>query len=280
MIDLTVTDRGTLEHLLRFYAESGLDFAIEAQPVDHFAQLAAADTPSTAPVPTPQPAPPQVTPQSTAPRAAAPPVVVPDDQAVSMARKAAAAAIDLDALKAAVEAFEGCNLKRSARHTIFEGGDRKAPIMLVWAAPSRDDDRTGEALSGLDGMLLGKMLAAIGIDHLSDTYGGFCVPWAVPGGERPTPLHLKICAPFVERQIALAQPKLVVALGNAAAQHLMETRQPITRMHGQWLERTFDDHACQVTALFEPALLREQPRLKRLAWLDLLAIKKSLDEAA
>lgn len=269
--------REQIEHLLRLYAESGLDFALEPEPVDRFAD-SAEKTAAVAPVPPARSMSATAEPGPESPPASAASARIPDDRAVAMAAEAAAGAADLDALKAEVEGFEACNLKRSARHTVFEGGTRGAALMLVGGAPSRDDDKTGEAMSGLDGIMLGKMVSAIGLDLRADAYCGFCVPWAVPGGEAPTPLHMKICAPFLRRQIALAGPRIVVALGNVAARQLLEASDPITRLRGRWTEADFGNDKVQVTALFAPAFLRDQPRFKRMAWLDLLALKKRLTQ--
>ncbi|RNC93574.1 MAG: uracil-DNA glycosylase [Oricola sp.] len=266
--------RAEFEQLLRFYADSGLDFALDAEPGDRFEAPAPPAQPAVA---RPAPSAPNQEPAAGRPAAnPAQPARIPDDQAVGLAQQTADGAADLDALRAAVEAFEGCNLKRSARSTIFEGGTRGAHVMLVGAAPSRDDDKNGEAFSGIDGILLGKMLAAIGLDSKADIYAGFCVPWTVPGGERPTPLHMKICAPLLHRQIALARPRLIVALGNAASQQLHGSKKTIMQLRGTWAETDFGAGAVPVTALFDPAFLREQPRFKRMAWLDLLALKKRL----
>lgn len=277
MTDTADITREQIEHLLRFYAEAGLDVALEPEPVDRFARSAEASA-----APAPAPAAPAADPdRERPPEAARPPSAparIPDDRAVAMAAEAAAAAADLDTLKAAVEGFEACNLKRSARHSVFEGGTRGAPLMLVGGAPSRDDDKTGEAMSGLDGIMLGKMISAIGLDLRADAYCGFCVPWAVPGGEAPTALHLKICAPFLRRQIALAGPRIVVALGNVAARQLLAASDPITRLRGQWTEVDFGAGPVAVTALFAPSFLRDEPRFKRMAWLDLLALKKRLTQ--
>lgn len=271
-------DRAQWEQLLRFYAESGLDFALEPDASDRFAATAAQATKPAEPIPSGAQGSGSELPTATpaAPPPPLSPVTVPDDQALAVAEQAAAGASNLDELQAAVEAFEGCNLKRSARHTVFEGGRRGADLMFVGAAPSRDDDKNGQALSGIDGILFGKMLAAIGLDRASDVYCGFCVPWAVPGGERPTPLHLKICTPLLHRQIALARPRIVLALGNVAAQHLTGSRQTIMQLHGRWTMADFGAGPVHLTALFDPALLREQPRFKRMAWLDLLALKDRL----
>jgi len=275
-------NRAELEQLLRFYADSGLDLALDAEPSDRFAVPAEPSQPAAgAPAPAQSVSGPETAAHPSAPTAkAAQSARIPDDRAVELAQETAAAAGDLDALRAAVEAFDGCNLKRSARNTIFEGGRRGAGLMLVGAAPSRDDDKNGEALSGIDGILLGKMLAAIDLDKQTDIYAGFCVPWTVPGGERPTALHMKICGPLLHRQIALARPRAILALGNAASQHLLGSRETITQMRGTWVEADFGAGPVPVTALFDPAFLQRQPSFKRMAWLDLLALKKRLTELA
>ncbi len=277
MVDAGDMTRTQLETLLRFYAESGLDFPFEPEPTNRFGEVAKG--PAAAAVP-PQPVAPPNRIQTPAQAVSEPPPsaapVPPDADVVAMARAAAASADTLDALVAAVGSFSGCNLRRSARQAVIEGGARGAPIMLVGAAPSRDDDQNATAMSGLDGIMLDKMLGSIGLDRERDSYAGFCVPWAVPGGEPPTPLHLRICAPFIARQIELAGPRIVVALGNVAARDLMAASKPITRLRGTWVERAFGNRTMQVTALYDPAFLRAQPRMKRHAWLDLLALKARL----
>lgn len=283
MTDRTEISRGQFEQLLRFYQQNGLDYALEVEPANRFAR---SEDQAERPPAEPAVSPPDDTkttasePVAASPQpSAAAPAMVPDGQAVALAEQSAGAAADLDALKAAVEAFEGCNLKRSARHTIFEGGRREAALMLIGAAPSRDDDKNGEAMSGIDGIMLGKMLTTIGLDLRTDVYCGFCVPWAVPGGEAPTALQLDICAPFLRRQIELAGPKLVVALGNVAARRLLGSTEPITRLHGRWTETEIGERRVPVSAMFGPSFLRDQPRFKRMAWLDLLALKERLASA-
>lgn len=273
-MDIAAPTRQQLESLLRFYAEAGLDFPIEADAADRFAGGNAPMRPAARPETTDRrnAAPPSPTP-SPSPQPAA---VIPDANAVALAEAAAAGAADLDQLAAAVAAFEGCNLKRGARATVFEGGRRGAELMVVFGAPSRDDDAAGDAFCGPDGILLRKMMGAIGIAVPDGLYAGFCVPWMVPGGGQPTELHLKICAPFLARQIALARPKLVVALGNAPVRHLLGAKRPIHVSRGQWTQIDTGGGPVPAIAMFEPAFLRDQPRFKREAWLDLLAISERL----
>lgn len=284
--------------LLRFYEESGLDFPITDEPINRFAahEEPAADTAKPAANAPPQPAHPNANKNHDHNATAAiemdprirlaedprpiinnAPATMPTGEVVEKAFSLAQQAQDLDALRKVVENFEECNLKRSARSTVFEGGKRGAPLMLIGGCPSRDDDVSGSAYSGADGLLLEKMLHAIGLSRHEDAYYGFCVPWSPPGGSAPTPLHLDICAPFIARQIELARPKFVVLMGNVAARQVFQTRQTINQVRGQWTK--LPNFGLEAVAINDPAMLRREPRMKRAAWLDLLAIKSKLLDA-
>lgn len=275
--------REEIASLLSFYSESGLDFPVSDEAINRFE----AEEQGVAAVSQSEPA---VTDDSETiemdprkrkaedPRPvaeASKQLSIPNDEVVTQAVAAAQAAQDLDALKATIETFEGCNLKRSARSTVFEGGNRGAPLMLIGGCPSRNDDVSGIALSGADGLLLEKMLGAIGLSRDKDVYHGFCVPWSPPGGSAPTPMHLEICAPFLARQIELASPQMVIVMGNVAARHVFQSKQTVVQLRGKWT--TLPNFGIQAMAMFDPAMLRAQPRMKRGAWMDLLAIKSKLD---
>lgn len=279
-IDMT---REEISSLLHFYEESGLDFPISDNAINRFeaeGSSAASNPQSVASVTenseTIEMDPRKRRDEDPRPVAQASKALsIPNDEVVAQAVSAAAAAQDLDALKIAIETFEGCNLKRSARSTVFEGGNRDAPLMLIGGCPSRDDDVSGTALSGADGILLEKMLGAIGLSRHNDVYHAFCVPWSPPGGSAPTPLHLEICAPFLARQIELASPKLVIVMGNVAARHVFQSKQTVVQLRGKWT--TLPNFGIEAMAMFDPAMLRAQPRMKRGAWMDLLAIKSKLE---
>lgn len=261
--------RGELESLLRFYAESGIDFALSDEAPNRFeAEAAPPPTASgTPPAPTPQPAAP--------PRLPA----IPDAEAIALAKEVAGKADTLDDLRKAVEAFEGCNLKLTARSTIFEGGRRGAAVMAIQDAPGRDDDASGEALTGPEGQLFDRMLAAIGRLR-DDCYLGFTVPWRVPGNAVPSPLQAAICKPFVERQIELARPDFVVLLGNGAARIMLDTAENILQLRGHWKTlHTASGFEVPAIATLQPRFLLEQPAQKRFAWADLLQIGDRLNAA-
>jgi DNA polymerase len=266
MVKATEMTRGELESLLRFYAESGIDFPLSDEAPDRFEAEAAA-----APKPARQDAPP-------APQPTAPPRLpaIPDAEAIALAKKVAVSAETLDDLRKAVEAFEGCNLKLTARCTVFEGGRRGAPVMAIQDAPGRDDDTSGEALTGPEGQLFDRMMAAIGRSR-DDCYLGFTVPWRVPGNAVPSPLQAAICKPFIERQIELARPDLLVLLGNGAARIMLDTQENILQLRGQWKTlRTQSGFEVPVIATLQPRFLIEQPTQKRFAWADLLQIRDRL----
>lgn len=259
--------RGELEGLLRFYAESGIDFPLSDEATNRF-ETEAVTAPKTVKQDTPLTAQPAAPPRLPA---------IPDADAIALAKEVAAKAETLDDLRKALEAFEGCNLKLTARSTIFEGGRRGAPVMAIQDAPGRDDDASGEALTGPEGQLFDRMLAAIGRSR-DDCYLGFAVPWYVPGNAVPSPLQAAICKPFVERQIELAHPEFVVLLGNGAARIMLDTKtETIQQLRGQWKTlRTESGFEVPVIATLQPRFLIEQPTQKRFAWVDLLQIRDRL----
>ncbi|GAB4362386.1 MAG: uracil-DNA glycosylase [Oricola sp.] len=268
MAKATEMTRGELESLLRFYAESGLDFPLSDEAPNRF-EAEAATAPKKTAV--------QVPPAAVKPAAPARLPAIPDAEAVALAREIAGNAGTLDNLRKAVEAFEGCNLKLTARSTVFEGGRRGAPVMAIQDAPGRDDDASGEALTGPEGQLFDRMLAAIGRSR-DDCYLGFAVPWRVPGNAVPSPLQAEICKPFVERQIELARPDFVVLLGNGAARIMLKTSGNILQVRGEWKTlRTDSGFEIPAIATLQPRFLLEQPAQKRFAWADLLQIRDRLE---
>ncbi len=269
MVKASEMTRGELESLLRFYAESGLDFPLADDAPDRFdAETATA----------PKPAQKTVAPPPAAATARLP--AMPDADAIALAGQVAKKAETLDDLRKAIESFDGCNLKLTARHTVFEGGTRGAAMMIVSDAPGRDDDASGEALTGPEGQLFDRMLAAIGRSR-DDCYLGFAVPWRVPGNAAPSPLNAAICRPFIERQIELARPHFLVLLGNGAARILLGASADILKLRGEWKTVTTESGSeIPAIATLQPRYLLEQPAQKRYAWTDLLQIRDRLDEAS
>jgi DNA polymerase len=203
---------------------------------------------------------------------------VPGDAGVVAAREAAASAATLDELRAALERFEGCNLRLTARRLVFADGAPGARVMFVGEAPGREEDETGVPFVGRSGHLLDRMLAGIGLAR-SDVYIANVVPWRPPGNRTPTPQETEICKPFVARQIELVAPEVLVFLGGAAAAALTGATQGIMRLRGRWLTQETAIGALRAMPTLHPAYLLRQPIHKRLAWRDFLEIRKALDTA-
>jgi DNA polymerase len=195
---------------------------------------------------------------------------------VEQARFAAESARSLSELKTAIEAFSSCNLKNSARSTIFASGTPEGRIMVIGPMPSADDDREGTPFAGRAGLLLDKMLAAIGLrrDGILLTN---VIPWRPPGNRAPSAPEIEICRPFIERQIALAEPKALLLLGNFTARHFFGSAETIHGLRGQWREIDILGRTIPAIASLHPQELLTAPINKRLAWSDLLAFKNHID---
>jgi len=270
--------------LLRFYAEAGYDEALEESPVDRFAEGKAARAvvartapPAHAPTPPPQspreaaPAQPTAPPQPPQQKAA-----VPDEEQAQRARALAREAKTLDELREIMAAFDGCNLKFTAKNLVFADGNPQAELMLVGEAPGRDEDIEGLPFVGRSGRLLDRMLGAIGRDRTS-AYIANVIPWRPPGNRDPSPLETEICRPFIERQIELAAPKVLVTLGNPSTKLLLKAQSGIMRMRGNWTTYATASGA-EIPAMptLHPAYLLRNPAHKRLAWRDFLEVKARL----
>ena len=193
---------------------------------------------------------------------------------VAEATQAAAGTATLDELRAAMAAFEHCELKRGARKMVFSDGTPGARVMIVGEAPGRDEDREGRPFVGRAGVLLDKMLAAIdmGRHHqTSPVYITNVLPWRPPQNRDPKPDEIAMMKPFLARHIALAKPEVLVIVGNWSAQALLGKR-GITRLRGQWTQA----EGLPALPMFHPAYLLRSPEFKREAWADLLSLKAKL----
>ena len=260
-----------LAQLLAFYLEAGVDCALGDEPVDRLAEPEPAPAPAIrevppAPVARPMPAAPVLS------GLAEPPA---PDAAIASARELARTAPTLESLRDLLEKFDGCALKSTASRLVFADGNPKARVMFVGEAPGRDEDIEGLPFVGRSGKLLDRMIAAIGLDR-TKVYIANVIPWRPPGNHTPTPQETQICLPFIQRQIELVNPDVLVTLGNPSTQTLIGTREGIMRTRGKWFD--YDTGARSIRALptFHPAYLLRSPSYKRMSWQDLRAIAKVL----
>jgi len=271
--------------LLDWYALAGVDQAIDDAPRDRYGEAAeAAATAAVAREAVPEATPPKVpkpamaAPQDPAP-SAPPASLLPPGDATWSAQEIATACTGLDQLVAAVRAFDGCALKRTATNTVIGDGNPEARLMIVGEAPGAEEDRQGLPFVGPAGRLLDRMLASIGLDR-SAVYITNMLPWRPPGNRSPTAEELAICQPFLERQIELIAPRILVLVGGIAAKALLNRREGITRLRGQWFPFSTPRMAgtIQATATFHPAYLLRTPSAKREVWRDLLAIEDRMKD--
>jgi DNA polymerase len=305
----SATDMHALAALLDWYREMGVDTAVGDQPVnwlEHGAappgaafripkrdgedsgQLQAPEIeprrPSDPPSREPEHQPP--------PRAAARPpapapapridprpgfTATPPDAAELAARTVAKNAASLDELEAALRAFDGCGLKATAKNLCFYRGAARARLMIIGEAPGREEDLEGKPFVGRAGQLLDKMLAAIALKeenvHITNV-----VYWRPPGNRTPTPQESQVCRPFLERQMELVEPDIVLLLGGAAAKQVLDVAEGIMRIRGKWREIQSGTRAVKTMATLHPAYLLRTPAAKRQAWRDLLAVQAALEK--
>jgi uracil-DNA glycosylase family 4 len=249
--------------LLAFWRAAGVDMD-EAEAVYAGIERPAAPAPAPLPRPTPRL-------KRTAPAVDAP---------VENARALAAAAKTIPELRAAVEQFDGCALKATARNTAFADGAVGAPVLLLGEAPGKDEDEQGKPFVGRSGQLLDRMLAQIGLDRKSNVLISNTIYWRPPGNRDPTQGEIVACLPFVERLIELAQPKLLLLTGKAAAHTVLKREDGVMKLRGRRLLYNREGLGAPVNAMvmLHPAYLLRQPQHKRLAWTDLLAAEAWLKE--
>ena len=264
----------TLAQLLTFYLEAGVDCALFEEPVD---RLSESERPETFKAVSPAT-------ETNAARASRPlpasvvsttePMPAPD-AVIATAREAARTAASLEILRDMLEKFDGCALKSTATRLVFADGNPKARIMFVGEAPGRDEDIEGLPFVGRSGKLLDRMIASIGLDR-TKVYIANVIPWRPPGNRTPTPQETQICLPFIQRQIELVDPDILVTLGNPSTQTLLSTREGIMKTRGRWLQYDTGARVIRAMATFHPAYLLRSPSYKRMSWQDLRAIAKAL----
>lgn len=263
----TDLDAETALALLEWQAEMGADEPVLDAPVDRFDLAASPQTAVSARAPAPAPA----------------LILGADDDLsarVALAESLAAAAMTLDALATAQQAFDGIELKKGARNFCFADGNPAARVLILGEAPGDEEDRQGRPFVGRSGQLLDRMFDAVGlsrraVDAEQALYITNVLAWRPPGNRDPQPDEIAVSLPFVRRHIELAAPDLIVLMGNIACDAAIG-RRGILRLRGTWVQ-AFGRPALPMT---HPAYLLRNPPAKREAWADLLSLSARLDGAA
>ncbi len=261
----TATETRAIESLLAFWSQAGADTCFADAPIDRLAQRAVRPAPPAAPPPAaPLPGARRVAPDLAA--------------AIEGARALAAEAGTLEALEAAIAGFDGCGLKfEGAKRAVFARGAPDAPVMIIGEGPGAEEDAQGAPFVGRAGKLLDRMLKASALEgrvFITNT-----VFWRPPGNRTPSPPEQLVCAPFLERAIALVRPRYLLLSGGAAAKSMLKREEGILSLRGRWFDWTSSDGSQQIPALptLHPAFLLRQPGAKKRAWQDFLTLTERLD---
>ena len=195
----------------------------------------------------------------------------------------AVASLDWTQLQQAVAECQSCTLCQQRHHTVFGTGapdpsPGQAPQvdwMIVGEAPGEQEDLRGEPFVGNAGQLLDSMLKAIGLDRGHRVYIANVIKCRPPGNRNPEPAEVAQCEPFLRRQVALLQPKIILAMGRFAVQSLLGTTEPIGKLRG----RLYDYQGVPVVVTYHPAYLLRNPADKAKAWADLVLALQTVQQA-
>ena len=203
---------------------------------------------------------------------AAEPLAVPDalDPPEATVAASVVARMDWPALRAAVASCTACRLCESRRNTVFGVGNERARWMIVGEAPGEQEDARGEPFVGKAGQLLDNMLHALGLSRAggppeTQVYIANTLKCRPPGNRNPEPSEMACCEPFLERQIALVEPRIILAMGRFAVQSLLRSSEPVGRLRGR--VHRYRDVPLVVT--YHPAYLLRNLEDKAKAWDDL-----------
>jgi uracil-DNA glycosylase len=275
MADLTQTSlHQQSAALLHWYIDMGVAYACEDAPQDYIRAVL--------------PKPITVSVAHTTPATVAPPAVkqsaynapsMPPSVAVAEAMQAAKNAHTLDDLYAAIKAFDGCPLKKTAKNTVICDGNPQAKIMFIGEAPGSDEDEKGIPFCGMSGKLLDKVIASIGLSREHNVYITNSIFWRPPGNIKPTTHEIESCKPFLEKHIALINPDIILLVGGVATFTLLQNSTGITKLRGTQQEYHSKLLAKTIPCLpvLHPAYLLRQPMQKKFMWEDMLTLKRHID---
>lgn len=205
-------------------------------------------------------------------------VARPADGSTSTDARFPVAAASLTELAAALASFDGCGLKATAKSLCLYRGAERARVMVIGEAPGREEDLAGKPFVGAAGQLLDLMLAAAGFGagavHITNV-----VYWRPPGNRTPTRIEVMACQPFLDRQIALVAPDVLLVLGGVAAKQMLGIDEGIMKLRGRWREIERGGRLLRVMPTLHPAYLLRTPAAKRQAWRDLLTVAEAVEPA-
>jgi len=215
---------------------------------------------------------------------------------VAQARNIALQCETIEQLRTAITEFEGLSIKRTASNLVFSDGNSKAPIMVIGDAPTTDEDRQGKAFKGISGALLDRVFSFIGLSRDAEIaaqslYMTYILNWRPPGNRTADDHEIAVSLPFIERHIALMDPKIILLAGNMPCKTLLGGKSSIMRLRGKWQSYTpktaniFDNSAASmresvpVLPIFHPSYIITNPETKPKMWADMLALQTKLADS-
>lgn len=183
-------------------------------------------------------------------------------------------------LREAVAACEACGLCATRAQTVFGVGAERPECLVVGEAPGADEDASGEPFVGKAGRLLDAMLAAIGLARTRNVFVANVLKCRPPGNRDPSPTEIAQCRPFLERQIALLAPPMILVVGRIASLALLQTEASMASLRGKEHRITVEGREIPVVATYHPAYLLRSPEEKSKAWADLCMARATLDRIA
>src|SRR3990170_3452565 len=178
---------------------------------------------------------------------------------------------NLEDIKKQVASCKLCDLHKTRTNTVFGVGNEKAKVMFIGEAPGANEDLKGEPFVGRAGMLLNSMLRSIGLER-TDVYIANILKCRPPNNRDPLPQEVKLCTPYLQKQIALIQPKILIAVGRIAAQFLLNTMESMSKLRGNTYQ--YGEQKIPLIVTYHPAYLLRSPSEKRKSYVDFLLIKK------
>jgi|TARA_R110002126_G_scaffold13118_1_gene55805 DNA polymerase len=209
---------------------------------------------------------------------------------IAAAHKALESVESIDALKAVIAKFDGLSIQKTASNIVFAEGDVNAPLMIINEIPQNDEDLSGKPFAGATRQIIDYALQGIGLSSKntdecspnSSVYMSSLLNWRLPGNRSPQAAEIAVSRIFLEKHIALAQPKLVLLLGNTACKTMLECKTNINKLRGNWQTLKYagsdvstDDYL--IMPSFHPSALAGSAKNKKLFWQDMLAIKNKLN---
>src|SRR3989304_8713629 len=170
-----------------------------------------------------------------------------------------------------VVACKLCDLHKTRNNIVFGVGNENAKIMFIGEAPGANEDLKGEPFVGRAGMLLNSMLRSIGLER-TDVYIANILKCRPPNNRDPLPQEVKLCTPYLQQQIALIQPKVLIAVGRIAAQFLLNTMESMSKLRGNTYQ--YGEQKIPLIVTYLPAYLLRSPSEKRKSYVDFLLVKK------